>query len=143
MVKLVVTLTLMACVISATPAAAQKCLHDADETSDQAVRRREALTAARMLGTLQAGGAGSRNGQYYRADELAAAPYAQTMKSSTNETIRRISLDPLGDILPGWKLTLDVSREGYWFMIKDRTDPCGFAFVSTQEGLIYTAQPLR
>ena len=65
------------------------------------------------------------------------------MKSSTNETTRTISLDPLGEILPGWKLMLDLSQNGYWFMIKDKTDPCGFAFVTTQDGLIYTAQHLR
>jgi hypothetical protein len=143
MVKQVVALVAIVIVMSAGTASAQQCLHGADETPDQAVRRREALTATRMIGTLQANGAGSRNGQYFRVDELAAAPYAQTMKTSTNETMRRISLDPLGDILPGWKLTLDVSSKGYWFMIKDRTDPCGFAFLSTQDGLIYTAQPLR
>lgn len=57
--------------------------------------------------------------------------------------IENEALDPLGDILPGWKLTLDLTQKGYWFMIKDTTDACGYAFVSTQDGLIYTAQPLR
>jgi hypothetical protein len=28
-------------------------------------------------------------------------------------------------------------------MIKDTADPCGFAFVSNQDGVIYTAEPIR
>ena len=141
MVKYVVALAALVIGMSAGTASAQQCLHGANEAPDQAARRKEAITAARAVHNIQANRGGGP--LYFRHDELAAAPYAQTMKTSTNETIRRISLDPFGDILPGWKLTLDVSREGYWFMIKDRTDPCGFAFVSTQEGLIYTAEPLR
>ena len=75
--------------------------------------------------------------------ELADAPYASKMRESTDATARRISLSPDADILPGWKLTLDVSENGYWFMIKDTTDPCGFAFISNQSGLIFTAEPIR
>jgi hypothetical protein len=141
MVKHVVALAALMIGMSAETASAQQCLHGADEKPEQAARRKEAITAARAVHNIQANRGGGP--LYFRHDELAAAPYAQTMKTSTNETTRRISLDPLGDILPGWKLTLDVSEKGYWFMIKDRTDPCGFAFVSTQEGLIYTAEPLR
>lgn len=43
----------------------------------------------------------------------------------------------------GRKLTLNKTDNGYWFMIKDKTDPCGFAFISNQQGLIYTAEPIR
>jgi hypothetical protein len=50
---------------------------------------------------------------------------------------------PGTDILPGWTLMLDVGFNSYWFMIKDKTDPCGFAYVSNQTGLIYTAEPIR
>lgn len=56
---------------------------------------------------------------------------------------RRISLNPQEDFVPGWTLTLDVSETGYWFMVQDKTDPCGFAFVTTQAGAILTATPLR
>ena len=75
--------------------------------------------------------------------ELAGSPYAAKIRESTNETVRRISLNPLDDILPQWKLTLDVTESGYWFMIKDTSDPCGFAFVSNQTGLIFRAEPIR
>jgi hypothetical protein len=46
-------------------------------------------------------------------------------------------------MLPNWQLTLDVTAQGYWFMLKDKTDPCGFAFVSNQAGLIFKAEPIR
>ena len=45
--------------------------------------------------------------------------------------------------MPGWELRLDVTANGYWFSIKDKTDPCGLTFVSNQQGLILEAQPLR
>ena len=65
------------------------------------------------------------------------------MAASPNELSRRMSLSPGGEILPGWKLTLDVSEHGYWFMIKDTTDACGFTYISNHDGLIYTAEHLR
>jgi hypothetical protein len=46
-------------------------------------------------------------------------------------------------VIPGWQLTLDRTEGGYWFMIKGKTDPCGLAFVSNQQGVIFTAEPIR
>jgi hypothetical protein len=144
MLKRIAALTIVVMAMSAGSVFAQQCLHGADESAEQAQRRRDALTATRTLGTLQASHAGRSGGQYARHEELLATAYAQaTMKQSTNDTVRRMLLNPTDDVLPGWTLTLDVSSTGYWFMIKDKTDPCGFAYVSTQAGLIYTAQPLR
>ena len=46
--------------------------------------------------------------------------------------------------VPAWvQLTLDVTTQGYWFMIKDKVDPCGFAYVSNQVGVILHAEPIR
>ena len=59
------------------------------------------------------------------------------------KVIKKISLAPGTDILPDWSLTLDVSDRGYWFMIADKTDPCHFAYISNQNGTIYTAEPIR
>jgi len=47
------------------------------------------------------------------------------------------------EIVPGWQLTLNKTENGYWFMIKDKTDPCGFTLISNQAGLIYNAEPMR
>ena len=123
-------------------AAAKQCLHGSGETEEQAARRREALTATRTINNIQA----NRRGNplpYLRQDELAAAPFAMSMKDSQSDVVKRISLNPLQDILPGWKLTLDVSEKGYWFMIKDATDPCGYVFISNQNGVIFTGEALR
>lgn len=54
-----------------------------------------------------------------------------------------LDLTPGNEILQGWQLTLSTTERGYWFMIKDTTDPCRFALISHQEGIIYTAQPIR
>ena len=47
------------------------------------------------------------------------------------------------DIAPGFTLTLDAAGKIYWFLIKDKTDPCGFSYISNQDGLIFVAQPIR
>ena len=38
---------------------------------------------------------------------------------------------------------LAVDGKGYAFSIKDSTDPCGFAFFSDQDGIIYSGEALR
>ena len=117
--------------------AAKSCLHGSGEAADQTARRREALGATRTINNIQANRVEARDRKYLRQDELAGAPFAVNIKDS------KISLNPSQDILPGWKLTLDVAENGYWFMIKDTTDPCGYAFISNQTGVIFTAEPLR
>jgi len=121
---------------------AQQCLHGTGEAPEQAARRREALTAARTVNNIQYNRPGPRN-PFLSHAELATAPFAQGIYQSTNEALKHISLSPDTDILPGWKLTLDVTSNGYWFMVKDTTDPCGFAIISNQSGLIFNAEPLR
>ena len=54
-----------------------------------------------------------------------------------------LNLAPWVDIVPGWRLTLDVTAKGYWFAVTDTTDPCGFSFVSNERGLILKAEPIR
>lgn len=130
--------------VCAGPAFAQRCLHGTGETPEQNERRRAALTATRTINNIQANHGPERaRGVYVRHADLANTPYAQGLQSSMNPVIGRMSLVPGTDVLPGWRLTLSVSEGGYWFMIKDSTDPCGFAFISNQDGLIYTAEPIR
>lgn len=127
--------------MSSGTAYAQQCLHGPDETAEEAARRKDALAVTRLVNTAQVNSPGARNGVFFHQFELASAPYM--VKNRESALIKRISLDPNQEILPGWKLTLDVAREGYWFMVKDVKDPCGFAYISNQAGVIYTAQPLR
>ena len=127
---------------SASPSPQQQpCLHDANETPDQAARRREALGATRNVNNIQANQPGSQSRQYFAHEQLASSPFVQ--KNAANAQIAVMNFAPGAEILPGWKLTLDVTREGYWFMIKDVSDPCGFTWISNQNGLIYKAEHLR
>ena len=123
------------------PSRQQSCLHDANETPDQAVRRKEALGAARTVNNIEANQPGSASRQYFAHEQLASAPFVQ--KNAANAQIAVMNFAPGAEILPGWKLTLDVTRDGYWFMIKDVSDPCGFTWISNQVGLIYKAEHLR
>jgi hypothetical protein len=121
----------------------QQCLHGPDETVDEATRRREALTATRTVNNIQANQPGAAKGQYLRHEELAGSPFAADKRQRTSETMKRISLGPEAEILPNWKLSLEVTERGYWFMIKDLADPCGFAYISNQAGVIFRAEPIR
>jgi hypothetical protein len=128
--------------LAAAPAFAQKpCLHDANETPEQAQRRQQALGAARMVNTMQANQPGAPTKVFFTHDQLETAPYLAAAR--TKGTVQPMNFKPGAEILPGWKLTLDTTREGYWFIIKDTTDPCGFSWISNQDGLIYKAEHLR
>lgn len=127
----------------ARSASAQQCLHGPNETSDEASRRRAALTAARTVNTIQANQPGARSRSYLRQADLGVSPYAQNLQQSADETLRRLSFRPEDEILPKWKLTLDVTENGYWFMIRDLADPCGFAYISNQAGLIFNSAPIQ
>lgn len=120
--------------VFASPSFAQQCLHGDGETPEQGARRREALNAARLVNTLQANQPGAASGHFLTHAELpGAAP-------GLPPTIR---LTPGQDIVPGWRLTLDVTPKGYWFAIRDTTDACGLTFVSNEAGLILRAEPIR
>jgi hypothetical protein len=122
---------------------AQECFHGTTESPEQTARRREALTVARSINTIQANQPGAAKRQFLRHEELSSSPVAAKMRESANEIVKRISLTPGTDVLPDWQLTLDVTPEGYWFMIKDKLDPCAFAYVSNQAGVIFHAEPIR
>jgi len=143
MARQLVSFVVLSVALATGTAYAQECLHGATENAAQAARRRDALTATRQINNLEANQPGAVKGIYLRREELAGSPYASKMRESTDETIKRISLAPGTEILPNWQLTLDVSQKGYWFMIKDKADPCGFAFISNQAGLIFRAEPIK
>jgi hypothetical protein len=124
--------------IAALPA--QDCLHRANAAEEQQARKRAALSAARQVNTLQANGAVKKSGTYLSQLEMAEA-HAEYAKQRANATA--LVFDRSGEIIPGWQLTFDRTERGYWFMIKDRTDPCGFAYVSNENGVIYAAEPIR
>jgi hypothetical protein len=118
----------------ASPSFAQQCLHGPTESPEQAARRREALSAVRLVNTVQANQPGAAQRRYVRHEDLAAA--APNLPAT-------FKLGPADQIVAGWRLSLDVSARGYWFAITDTTDPCGFRFVSTEDGIILSAEPIR
>ena len=125
------------------PAVAQQCLHGSGETAEQTARRREALAATRTINNLQFNQPRARERVFFSHAQLADSPWAASMRANPNDFSKRISFSPDGEILPGWKLTLDLTGDGYWFSISDKTDPCGFAYISNHAGAIYTSEPLR
>ena len=122
--------------------AQQQCLHGPNETPEQKVRRTEALRATRTVNNLQANQPGARTSTFLRQVELPTSAFAQG-PNGQNEFFKKLNFTPGEELMPGWELKLDVTQDGYWFMIRDKTDPCGFAFISNTAGVIYTAEPIR
>src|SRR5262245_28653619 len=109
------------------------CLHTPGrESPEQRDRSVAALGATRAINTAQSMYAAKNNKTYAHREELAGYLDAA-----------RYNLAPNAEIAPGFALTLDTTEKGYWFLIKDKTDPCGFSYISNQDGLIFVAQPIR
>lgn len=108
------------------------CLHAAGkETPGQRDRSIAAVAATRAVNTAQA------------AHSAKTKMYATRQELGGYLDAARYNLAEAAEIVPGFKLTLDLTQKGYWFEIVDRTDPCGFRFISNQSGVIFTAQPIR
>jgi hypothetical protein len=101
------------------PAPAPKCLHGSPEKADQRARRMEALAFAKQLNTLEA--AGKMQAQnFYPFEDL-----------------------PLLPKLPdGFKPKMSTDGFSYAFSVKDTLDPCGFAYFSDQDAIVYAATPV-
>lgn len=102
-----------------SPAQSTECVPNAPLTDGQIARHRSAITVARRINT-------------------AEAQQSSTMK-------RYVPLSELtGVTVPeGFEAQVSTDGESYTFSVKDSADPCKFAVFSDQEGLIYTATPLR
>ena len=109
------------------------CLHAAGkEAPEQRNRSVAALAATRAVNTAQAAFSARNNKTYATRADLAA--YLDSA---------RYNLADEAEIVPGFKMTLDLTPKGHWFEIVVKTDPCGFRFISNQSGVIFTAQPIR
>ena len=147
MTRLLAALTLIACCcgfLLLPPARANvqsQCAAGTPPTPEQQARRREGVGIARLVNTAQANQPGARERKFLGHDELPASPHVRRL--AEDPFVKSLKLAPGEEVLPGWELKLDVTADGYWFMVKDKSDPCGLAFISNQNGLIYTAEPLR
>jgi hypothetical protein len=108
------------------------CLHAAgQETPGQRDRSVAALAATRAINTAESVYS-AKNKTYASREELAG--YLDTVRYNLTEG---------NDIVPGFSLTFDRTEKGYWFEVADKTDACGFRYISNQKGLIFVAQPIR
>jgi hypothetical protein len=115
------------------------CLHRDSSDPQQLARRRAALSAVRLINTIEAREMNAGR-PYQSASELSLSDYYRTQRAARSETV---DLESLATSLPGWKLAVTTSPNSYWLMLTDTIDPCGFAFVSNQSGVIYKAEPLQ
>ena len=136
-------ITLGVAALQASPVAAQQCVPSAARTPEQIARRQDGVRAARTINNLEANQPGNASRKYLSQGELASSPFAAKQTGAAAEFFQKLNFTPGAELMPGWELTLDVTGDGYWFSIKDKTDPCGLTFVSNQQGLILDAQPIR
>ena len=105
--------------VSAGTAAAQTCLHGANETPAQRARREAAIQLATRINLAEmiTSGPRSANNRYRPLEELANIPPTPQ----------------------GFELQFHTDGETYHFSIKDRTDPCRYVVFSDQEKFLYEA----
>jgi hypothetical protein len=109
------------------------------------------VPARRENGIRGAGGTHADGSRSQARINTAESRYAAATKryggqdelASLVDTRHNVGADPGTEIAPGFTLTLDAAEKGYWFEIKDTTDPCGFRFISNQNGVIFTARPIQ
>jgi hypothetical protein len=127
---LTLTAIVMAGMLHGRPAQSTACLHEpGTETADQADRAKHAVGLARMINSAEAV-YHSKFGSYGKLEELVTGDFVKPAPAS-------------GEYVAGFKLRLDVMDRAYWFSVTDTTDPCGFRYISNQDGLIFTAKPLQ
>ncbi|HET7698571.1 MAG TPA: hypothetical protein VFK57_22840 [Vicinamibacterales bacterium] len=143
MIKRLALLTLGVAVLHVSAAGAQQCVPGATLTPEQVARRQEGVRAARTINNLEANQPGSASKKYLSQGELPSSPFAATQTGAAAAFLEKLNFAPGAELMPGWELTLDVTATGYWFSIRDKTDPCGFTLISNHNGLILQAQPLR
>ncbi len=133
---LVATIIASAC-LTGSAHAQQQCLHGADSTPDQKARRSSALSVMRAINTAESAFASRNQRQYGTLKELLDSG---ALKPMLRDTPLNFESD---QPLLGWKLEFSSNKDGYAFLLKDTTDPCSFAFFSTQDGLIFHGEPIR
>jgi hypothetical protein len=125
------------------PLQAQPCAADRTLTAEQTARRRQGVVLARTVHNLQINQPGAAARKYFAQQDLGTSPFMTRLSGEPGEFRDRLNFTPGAEILPGWELKLDVTSAGYWFLIKDKTDPCGLTFVSNEAGVILQARPLQ
>jgi hypothetical protein len=117
---LVISGTLTIAGVRAAPVRAQDgCLHGPDETAAEKQRRAQAVMLSRQVNSQQ-----------------------QRSRSSTGNFVSQSDLSGL-PAAPGFEVGLVTDGNTYAFSVKDTLDPCGLAFFSDHNSLIYEGKALR
>ena len=143
MLKRLMLLTFGIAALQISAVQAQQCVPGSTVTAEQIARRQDGVRVARTINNLEANQPGNASRKYLSQSDLASSPFATRQTGAAAEFFKKLNFTPGGELMPGWELTLDVTGTGYWFSIQDKTDPCGFALISNQRGLIFEAQPLQ
>ena len=110
---------LVVAVAFAAPSFGQ-CLHGQDEVAAQKARRQAALGFVRAVNTAE------NNEGMYKAKKY--LPFEEL-------TLER-------RIVEGFELQFTTDGKGYSFLLRDKTDPCGFTFSSNEHGIIFQGYPI-
>jgi hypothetical protein len=125
--------------IGGSVGSAQTCLHESGELPRDAQRRRQALTAVRIINTVQ-----SINRQFVTLAQLANSSAMQSMRSESGQngaTARAMRFD--GDeLLPGWRVHFVLGSDSYAISLRDSRDPCGFTYWSDESGEVLSGGPI-
>ena len=129
--------------LAASIAYAQQCLHGANETADEAARRREALTATRTINNIQANQPGAAKGQFLRHEDLltrtlrgANAGVGECdCEAHVSESRHRRAPE----------LAADSGRHQSRLLVHDQGQdrPLRVCVRNNQGGLIFQAEPIR
>lgn len=109
----------LAASLIAQRAPAPTCLHGASEKADQRARRMAALEFAKRVNFIEGEGKLQAQ-QYFMLQDLPELPA----------------------VPQGFKVQLSNDGTSYALSLKDTLDPCGFAYFSDQDGVIYSATPV-
>ena len=143
LVSIAVLMSLQASPATAAQQPQQPCAAGATPTPEQTARRRQGVGLTRTINNLQVNQPGARTNKFLQQQELGTSPFATRQTGASAEFHRSLNFTPGAELSPGWALTLELTSTGYWFMIRDKTDPCGLTFISNQDGLIFEAEPIR
>lgn len=98
---------------------AQRCLHGPDESEAEQARRRAAVAFLQQVNAAQA-----------------------RIQRERGTFVPLVDAVSLGAVPVGFVPRLVFDRWSYVVTLKDALDPCGFALVSDQDGLVYEARPV-
>jgi hypothetical protein len=94
------------------------CLHDRDETAENARRRQDALRAVRYVMTAESMGI-EKAKRYVPLSQVPGVPAAD-----------------------GFRLSLVNDNKTYMLAARDTRDACGFAYFTDETGLVYEGRPI-